>query len=84
MLDEYGYKDTENKTHNNNTLNELAKKALAKPKNHFSNSKHLSMYSHTKPKFGSIYAQGFSKKSLNSTSNQVIIYLSKLMYKNQK
>lgn len=84
MLDECGYKDTENEAHDNNTLKKLANKALAKPKTQFSNSKHLSMYSHTKPKFGSIYAQGWSKKSLNSTTNQVIIYLSKLIYRKQK
>ncbi|VVC26493.1 Hypothetical protein CINCED_3A008217 [Cinara cedri] len=72
MLDECGYKDTQNEAQDNNVLNNLANKALAKPKTQFlfSNSNRLTVYSHSKLKLGSTYAHGWSKKSLDSIKNQ--------------
>ncbi|KAL4089531.1 hypothetical protein QTP88_024551 [Uroleucon formosanum] len=79
MLDECGYKDTDNDNHSNNIdnniLNELSKKALSKPaksQSFLSNSNRLSMYNQDKPKLGSNYAQGWSKKSFELTRNKVL------------
>lgn len=72
MLVECGYKDTENETHDNNVLNKLANKALAKTT--YTSLNNLSMYNRTKPKLGSTYAQRWTQKSLNSSKIQVIIY----------
>lgn len=75
MLDECGYKDTDNDNQSNNIdgniLNELSNKALCKPKTQsFSaNSNRLSMYNKDKPKLGSNYAQEWSKKSCELTKN---------------
>ncbi|KAL4089378.1 hypothetical protein QTP88_024424 [Uroleucon formosanum] len=79
MLDECGYKDTDNDNHSNNIdnniLNKLSKKALSKPAKtltFLSNSNRLSMYNQNKPKLGSNYAQGWSKKSFELTRNKVL------------
>ncbi|XP_016663024.1 uncharacterized protein LOC100574598 isoform X3 [Acyrthosiphon pisum] len=79
MLEESGYKDTDNDNHSNNMdnniLKELSKIALSKPAKTQSfsvNSNRLSMYSQDKPKLGSYYAQGWSKKSFELTRNKVL------------
>ncbi|XP_060840763.1 uncharacterized protein LOC132921642 isoform X1 [Rhopalosiphum padi] len=78
MLEECGYKDTDIDNHSNNInsniLNELSNKALSKPKTQLfsANSNRLSMYNHDKPKLGSCYAQGWSKKSFESSRNKVL------------
>jgi len=77
MLEESGYKDNDNYSNNidNNILNELSKKALSKPAKtqlFSANSNRLSMYSQDKPKLGSHYAQGWSKKSFELTRNKVL------------
>jgi len=87
MLEDCGYKDTEHEDHSNkrdnNTLNELAHKALVKNKTKLfsTNSKQLSMYHDAKPKLGTLYAQGWSKNkviiicSLNSLYMKVILFI---------
>lgn len=78
MLDEYGYKDTDGKNDNNiqhgNILNELSKKASIKNKirSFASKTKHSDVYTPTKLKIGSDYANKWSKKSLELTKNKVI------------
>ncbi|XP_060873425.1 uncharacterized protein LOC132947205 isoform X2 [Metopolophium dirhodum] len=79
MLEESGYKDTDDDNHSNNMdnniLNELSKIALSKPAKtqpFSANSNRLSMYSHDQPKLGSCYAQGWSKKSFELTRNKVL------------
>jgi len=79
MLEESGYKDTDDDNHSNNMdnniLNELSKIALSKPaktQSFSANSNRLSMYSQDKPKLGSYYAQGWSKKSFELTKNKVL------------
>jgi len=79
MLEECGYKDTDNDNNysnniDNNILNELSNKALSKPKiqSYSANSNRLSMYNKDKPKLGSCYAQGWSKKSFELTRNKVL------------
>ncbi|VVC25289.1 Hypothetical protein CINCED_3A007990 [Cinara cedri] len=71
MLDESGYKETQDEVHDNSVLNQITNKALAKPKTQFllSNPKRLSMYSHSKPKLGSMYAQRWSKKNQDIDKN---------------
>ncbi|XP_022160395.1 uncharacterized protein LOC111026601 isoform X2 [Myzus persicae] len=78
MLEECGYKDTDNDNYSNkidnNMLNELSNKALSKPKPQLfsANSNRLSMYNQDKPKLGSNYAQGWSKKSYELTRDNVL------------
>lgn len=77
MLGECGYKDTDidnHSNHNSNILDDLSNKALSKPKTQsFSaNSNRLSMYNQDKPKLGTYYAQGWSKKSFELSRNKVI------------
>jgi len=79
MLEESGYKDTDNDNHSNNMdnniLNELSKIALsksAKTQSFAANSNRLIMYSQDKPKLGSDYAQGWSKNSFELTRNKVL------------
>ncbi|XP_015366121.1 PREDICTED: uncharacterized protein LOC107163291 isoform X2 [Diuraphis noxia] len=77
MLEECGYKDTDNDNNysNNidtNILNELSNKALSKPK-HSAYSNRLNMYNEDKPKLGSCYAQKLSKKSVELISNKVLL-----------
>jgi len=63
MLEECGYKDTEHEDHSskhdNNTLNELAHKALVKNKTKLfsTNSNQSSMYHQAKSKLGTRHAQ---------------------------
>jgi len=69
--------------HDNNTLNELAHKALVKNKTKLfsTNSNQLSMYHQAKPKLGTRYAQGWSKTkviiicSLNTLYMKVILFV---------
>jgi len=77
MLEECGYTDNDNYYSNNidgNILNELSNKALSKPKmqSYSANSNRLSMYNKDKPKLGSCYNQGYSKKSVELTRNKVL------------
>jgi len=77
MLRECGYKDTDIDNHSNNNsniLNELSNKALSKPKTQSvsTNSNRLSMYNQDKPKLGTCYAQGWSKKSIELSRNKVL------------
>lgn len=79
MLNESGYKDTEGENNRNNdkkynnTLNELANKALVKTKTQLfsTNTNRLKMYDQAKPKLGSCYAQEWLKKSIESTNDKV-------------
>lgn len=80
MLEECDYKDTDDDNHSNisnsNVINELFNKALSKPKTQLfsaNNSNRLSMYNHDKPKLGSNYAQAWSKKSIETTRNKVLL-----------
>jgi len=79
MLEKCGYKDIDNDNNysNNidgNILNELSNKALSKPKiqSYSANSNRLTMYNKDKPKLGSCYDQGYSKKSVELTRNKVL------------
>jgi len=77
MLEECGYKDTDIDNHsdnNSNILDELSNKALSKPKTQLfsANSNRLSMYNQDKPKLGTYYAQGWSKKSFELSRNKVL------------
>ncbi|XP_022168863.1 uncharacterized protein LOC111032735 [Myzus persicae] len=78
ILEESGYKDTDDGHHSNNVdnniLNKLSYKALSKPKTQLfsANSNRLSMYNQDKPKLGSYYAQGWSKKSNELTKNKIV------------
>lgn len=76
MLDECGYKDTDNENHDNiqhsNLLNELSKKASFKNKiQSFSTNQYSNIYTPTKLKVGSDYANKWSNKSLESAKNIV-------------
>lgn len=79
MLDEVGYKDTENDDfsshHEKNVLNEIANKALNKTKTKLftANFKQLSVYNQAKPKLGSYCAQKSTKKIIELANKKVMI-----------
>lgn len=78
MLNEYGYKDTDNENDHNiqhsNILNKLSKIASVKNKIPLlsTKTKHSDVYTPTKLKIGSDYANKWSKKSFELAQNIVI------------